>query len=107
MSIPPVPYQTPPLKDDSGKAIAGFVLGLVGMLGWCIPLCGLPLTIVGLILSIKGLKSRQRGMAIAGVILCSIGIVLSLVNAGFGAYQGAHGNNWIQQLQKHQTPSKP
>ena len=94
------PYQTPgsPLgaaagdgNDGRGKATASLVLGLVAIVGWCIPLVGVPLTITGLVLGIKGLGSSRRGMAIAGITLCTIFLMLSIVNAGIGAYLGATG----------------
>ena len=56
-------------------AIASLVLGICGLFGWCIPCAGLPMGIVGLILGIKGLQSENRGMAIAGIVLCSLTLV--------------------------------
>lgn len=93
---PQNPMNYPPQEPNhSGKATAGMVLGICGMLAWCIPLFGLPVTIVGLVLSMKGLKSTNRGQAMAGVILSIIGLVFSAVNAGIGAYMGATGQNPI------------
>ena len=105
-----LPYQQPP--SGGGKAIASLVLGVLGLLGWCIPLFGLPMTITGLILGINDMKSRNRGMAIAGVVLCSLGLALSLVNAGIGAYLGATGRNpvvnqWLHQRQQNQPARAP
>ena len=76
-----------------GKAIASLVLGILGLFGWCIPLVGLPMTITGLVLGIKDLNSRSRGMAIAGVVLCVVGLSLSVGNAALGAYLGATGHH--------------
>ena len=66
-------------EGHSGLAIAGFVLGILGTCSCCIPLINIPLGIVGLILSILGIKSRYRGLAIAGVVLSSIAIVLGIL----------------------------
>lgn len=74
-----------------GKAIASLVLGIIGMIAWFIPLFGAPITIIGLVLGIKGMKSNRRGMAIAGVVLCIIGLVLTIINASIG---GLHGYYW-------------
>lgn len=74
-------------------AIAGFVLGLLGLAAWCCPLAGLPVNIVGLILPIKGLPSQQRTLAIAGIVLCAIGLVLTVVNMAIGAYLAATGQH--------------
>ncbi len=73
----------------NGKAVAGLVLGLVGIVAWFIPLIGFPVTIVGLIMSVLGLKSQKKNMAIAGLVLCIIFLVVTIANAAIGAYIGA------------------
>jgi hypothetical protein len=88
---PQSPLSPPPASSGQGLAIAGFVLGLFGLVAWCLPLFGLPINIVGLILSAKGRRSSQRGLALAGIVLCSIGLGLALVNAALGAYLAASG----------------
>lgn len=80
-------------QTGGGMAIASLVLGLIGLGGWCIPIVGLPLTVIGLVLGIKGLRSPNRGMAIAGIVLCSLGLLASVVNAAVGAYLGATGQH--------------
>ncbi len=77
--------------NKNGKATAGLVLGIVSMVAWFIPLIGLPMSIIGIVYSSKGLKSAKRGKAIAGLVLSIIGLVLSLINAAWGAYLGATG----------------
>ena len=89
---PDQPYGGPP-EQGGGKAIASLVLGIVGMLGWCIPLCGFPINLVGLILGIMDLKGPKRPLAIWGVVLCSIGLLLSIINAIAGAIMAASGNH--------------
>jgi hypothetical protein len=79
--------------DHSGKATASLVLGIIGMIGWCLPIIGLPVTITGLVLGCKGLNSTNRSSALAGVILCTIGLILSVGNAAVGAYLGATGQH--------------
>jgi hypothetical protein len=87
---------TTPGSGQDGKALAGLVLGLVGLFAWCLPIVGLPVGVIGIVMGAKGLKSNRRGMAMAGLILSSICVVLALVNAAIGAYLGATG-----QLFKH------
>lgn len=79
----------------NGKATTGLVLGIIGLVAWFIPLIGAPITIIGLVFSIKGLKSLKRGVAITGIVLCSIGLFATIVNASIGAYQGATGQNYL------------
>ncbi|MBR3575257.1 MAG: hypothetical protein IKN97_08850 [Lachnospiraceae bacterium] len=62
-------------------ATAALVLGIISLVAWLIPIIGYPVTIVGLVLGIKSVKSEKRGMAIAGIVMSSIGLVLSLVNS--------------------------
>ena len=82
---------TEPLTP-SKKPVTSLVLGIVGMVAWCIPLAGVPVTIVGIVFGAKGLSSTSdRGMAIAGLTLSIIGLVLSVINAIYGAYLGATG----------------
>lgn len=65
-------------------ATAALVLGIIGLIAWLLPIIGYPVTIVGLVLGIKSVKSEKRGMAIAGIVMSSIGLVLSLVNSILG-----------------------
>lgn len=75
------------MKGNNGLATAGFVLGLLGLLGSWIPVLnfvGIVLAIVGLILAGIGLsRSRKvnagKGLAIAGLILGALAIVIALV----------------------------
>lgn len=77
----------------NGKATAGLVLGCIGLIAWFVPLFGAPITILGLVFGIKGLKSDKRGMAVAAIVLSSIGLLLTIINASIGAYMGATGQH--------------
>lgn len=77
----------------TGKAKASLVLGIIGLIAWFIPLVGAPITITGLILGIKGLKSLKRGMAVAGVVLSTIGLVATIANFSIGVYLGVTGQH--------------
>ena len=69
------------------------ILGIVGLAAWLIPLIGLPITVIGLTLGIIALKSSNRGMAIAGIIMSTLGLVLTIINGSIGAYLGATGQH--------------
>ena len=84
------PYNYPdnnqPPRQSSGLSIASLVLGIVGIVACCIPIIGIPVNVTGLILGIVGMKKGGRGMAIAGIILCSIFLVLTIANSALGVY---------------------
>jgi hypothetical protein len=67
------------------------VLGLVGIIAWLLPIIGLPVTITGLVFGIKSRHSAARSKAITGIVLCSIFLTASVINAAIGAYMGATG----------------
>lgn len=66
-------------QTGGGLAIAGMIVGIVGLLFCWIPIFGFFVTLTGLILSAFGMKSRERGMAIAGLVMSIIGILISLL----------------------------
>ena len=74
-----------PVEEKKGLSLTSMILGIAGFLAWCIPLVGFPVCITGLILGIIGIKKGGRGMAIAGIILCSITLLLTLGNSILGA----------------------
>ena len=84
-------------KDQHVLAIISLVLGILNLCAWFLPICGLPLSIVGIVLGILGLNSSQRGMAIAGIVLCALGFLAALANALLGAYLGLSGVLFQQQ----------
>lgn len=79
--------------NEPGKPLASLVLGIVGLITWIVPIIGLPISITGLVFGINATKRVQKGLAIAGVILCSIGLVLGGINFAWGAYLGATGQH--------------
>ncbi len=91
----PAPLPPPPSPGDNA-AIASLILGIVSLFFSCCCLIGLPASIVGLVLGIMGLQSRQRPMAIAGIVLCSIGLLASL---GFvGIHLATKGGRFQQPI---------
>lgn len=90
-AVPPPPVYSIPRQDNSGKATASLVLGLIGLLAWLLPIVGLPVTIVGVVMGAKGRNSSNRGVAVAGLVLSIIGLILTVINAAIGAYLGATG----------------
>jgi len=79
---PQAPYGIPtsqPQRAD-GLAIAGLVLGIISMFTWLLWFFGLPVSIVGIILSVMGRRSAtRRTMATVGLVLSIISLVLVLI----------------------------
>lgn len=91
-SSAPLPPAGPP-PSAGGKATASLVLGIVGMIAWCLPLIGAPVAIVGLTLGFIDRHSPKRNRAIAGIVLCVIVLILSVLNAIWGIYLVATGQH--------------
>lgn len=72
---------------EKKPAPVGFILGLVSIIAWFIPLFGYPVTICGIVFSAKQLKSTDSGaktMAIVGLVLSIIFLVVPLINSALG-----------------------
>lgn len=90
MQDPATPTSVAP-KDRSVMAVISLILGIFSLAAWLLPICGLPMSVTGLVLGILARQSSRRGMAIAGVIMAIIGLVLTIGNAAVGAYLGVTG----------------
>lgn len=87
-----MPYQPPSQQDPgTGKAIASMVLGICSCVFWCLPILGLPVSIVGLALGASNKNPAAAGQAKAGVITSIIGLVLSIGNAIVGVIMAVGG----------------
>ncbi len=80
-----------PAPEKKGLSIASMVLGICGFLAWCIPLFGYPVCVTGLVLGVVGIQKGGKGMAIAGIIMCVLTLILTIINSALGAYMGATG----------------
>jgi 4-amino-4-deoxy-L-arabinose transferase-like glycosyltransferase len=94
------------LKSEPKKPVGAIVLGVVGLFAWILPIVGLPLNLVGLSLGIKALGRGKSGMAVAAIVLCSIGLALTLANAILGAYLGATGQHALVNELKEAAQNK-
>ncbi|MEU6622148.1 DUF4190 domain-containing protein [Streptomyces litmocidini] len=78
-----------PQAPSNGMGTTAMVLGIIAVAGFCLYGLGVVLGILALIFGIIGMKkagrgeATNRGMALAGVILGSIGILVSAVFLGF------------------------
>ena len=69
----------------STQALVGFILGLVSIIAWYIPLIGFPVSVCGIVFSALGLKSSNRTKAVAGLTLSIIFLVVTFINSAMGA----------------------
>lgn len=84
---PGAPWQPAPRKAGNGLATAGFVLGLLGLLGSFIPVLnvgGMVLGVIGAILAAVGLTRAKRtgsgkGLALSGLVLGVLALVVGIV----------------------------
>ena len=72
-------------------SIISLIIGITSLISWVIPILGASITIIGLILGVKGHKSNKKNLATAGIILCIIGLISAVANASIGTYRGATG----------------
>ena len=67
------------LQEKKGMAVASLVLGILGVLCCCIPALGPVLSIIGVVLGIISIrKMTNKGLAIAGLVVSSIGVLMGL-----------------------------
>jgi predicted Zn finger-like uncharacterized protein len=88
---------------------ASLVLGLIAIFAWCCPLVGYPVTIAGLICGFVGLKSGNKGTAIAGIILNGLFLLATIANSVLGAAMnlGAFNNRFNRNNNPWNQPQNP
>lgn len=66
-----------PKKEKKGFCIASLVLGIVALVFFCLWYISIPCGILAVIFGILGIKTINKGMAMAGLITGAIGLVIS------------------------------
>ena len=64
------------VKERKGFCIAAMVLGIVALVFFCLWYISIPCAILAIIFGILGMKSINKGMAIAGLVTGIIGLVI-------------------------------
>ena len=68
------------MEQKNGKATAALVLGIISLIGICIPIAGIICGIFAIVLAVLAKKEGSTdGKQKAGMILGIIGIVISIV----------------------------
>jgi len=74
-------------------AILSLVLGILGLCGWIVPLCGAPIALAAIVLGILGIGSEGKAMAIIGLVMGGLSLVATVVNMAIGAHMAMSGQN--------------
>lgn len=87
-------YEEPvqPVTEETSEdknALIGYILGFTSIGACFIPIVAYPVTICGIIFSIKGLKSStKKNMAMTGLILSIVFLAIAIINSIIGAIIG-------------------
>lgn len=76
-----------------GSNVTGFVLGIISCLAWFLPIVGFPVSIIGLIFSVRENKkprpiNSKFTQAEVSMILNTAGLIITIVNSFIGALIG-------------------
>ena len=86
-------FQAPDYKPPgSGFGIASMVCGILALITCCIWCTCIPLAVVSIVLGILQIqKGTAKGMAIAGIVCSSIGLILFIALTLWGSYLESTG----------------
>ncbi|GEM_PF-6429019 len=73
-------------KEFDSFGFAGLLLGIFGVLLSFIPFVGLTLSLLGIFFSAKQSQDSQTDVSLAGIIISTIGLVLSLVYSSYWGF---------------------
>lgn len=80
----------PKKSNKDGLAVGGLITGIASIVLCCFNCIDIPVAIVGLVISILGLKSEaKKGCAIGGIITSIAGLLLSILVLVFAFTSGA------------------
>jgi hypothetical protein len=85
----PTSELTTPEMPTSNKPV---IMATLGLIFWLIPLIGLPISIIGLVITIKRRAAAPKKYVVSYVLLI-VALCLSVMNMGIGAYMGMIGQN--------------
>lgn len=81
----------PETSKGDRRATTAFVLGLISVVAWCIPLAGFAVGLGAVICGATSLRSERFAFALLGTILGSLCLLLSIANAILSAIWMANG----------------
>jgi len=69
------------------KAKTSFILGIIAITTSLVPVIGVPIEIIGIMAGKRGLHSYKKRFAKIGIILCSVGVIISIISGTIGFLQ--------------------
>ena len=77
-----------------GSNVTGLVLGIISCLAWYLPIIGFPVSIIGLVFSVRENKkprpnSSKFTQAEVSMILNTVGLIVTVINSFLGSLIGA------------------
>ena len=67
------------MRRTNESGWVSFILGIIGSLGWLVPIVGLPISVVGTALGAVGIGNpRDRGISIAGMVINFVFLLASI-----------------------------
>ena len=74
-----MPFDERVKQSNNLNAWTSLILGIIGSLGWLVPIIGLPVTIVGTVLGAVSMKNKKnRGIGIAGFVISTVFLTASI-----------------------------
>ncbi|MFN3402749.1 MAG: hypothetical protein ACK40G_01560 [Cytophagaceae bacterium] len=68
-----------------------FILGLISLISWLLPLIGFPIALIGIGYGVKDLANPLMKNARLGLWLAVVGLMFTTANSAIGAYKGYYG----------------
>lgn len=87
------PRFEPAKSTQSNTPLIAMILGLIGLVAWCLPIIGFPVSIVAIVMGAKSLN-EDRPKALTGLILGIVCLLLSIANGILGAMMVMNGRGF-------------
>ncbi|HMN15440.1 MAG TPA: hypothetical protein PKD55_24250, partial [Bellilinea sp.] len=85
--------------DKGWAAVTSLILGIISLLSWCFPICGIPIGLGAAVFGFLGRKSTKNVMATVGLVLGVIGVIVGII---IWALSPSIAQNLQQYLQQYQ-----
>ncbi|MFI5385714.1 MAG: hypothetical protein ACHQ50_06285 [Fimbriimonadales bacterium] len=80
-----VQYTRPSQAATGGRGNLALILGIIGLVAWCLPIVGFPVGITAIIFGVKATKTEDRTKGQVAIILGIFCLLFSIANGIVGA----------------------